>query len=180
MHYSQFGLYAVIVLLVGLSMIPMLWPQNRHHTFSQHVARHKIAIAYYIILFSIALPLLVLFFYKWFTPHVHASEWLTAFVVLAAITQYACTLVPETGGKRATVHRALAGVSGLCLIPSLLIIMASQINGSARLICGVALLAMLICLGLVVKAKGEPRNFLILQSVYFASFFVPMLYIRYL
>lgn len=61
--YKLFGILAVSILAVGLSLVVVKWPRSRHFTFSQHVAVSKQSILYYVGLFTVVLPLLVLFFY---------------------------------------------------------------------------------------------------------------------
>lgn len=86
-------------------------------TFSQHVALHRSAVLYYIGLFTVVLPLLAIFLLGWFMPTFHLSWWFGFFVVVACTTQYACTFVPETGGRKTRYHRLLAGISAVSLLP---------------------------------------------------------------
>jgi uncharacterized membrane protein len=165
---------------MGFAFITIAWPGNRHLTFSQHVARRKTSILFYILLFSATLPLLSLFFLEYFTDKIGAPIWLNAIILLSAITQYACTYIPEIGGIRSTLHRILAGISGIALIPALVIIELSSTVLLDSLFCLIGLAVMLDCICITVLAKGKPQNALLLQTFYFAGFFIPVLFIEYL
>jgi hypothetical protein len=180
--YKFFGLAAFVLIVFGLAFIILRWPQAKHMTFSQHVAVGKRSIVYYVALFSVVLPLLFLFFADWFTPAFHLSYWFTVFVTISLITQYVCTLIPEIGGWRTKYHRLLSGVSGILLVPSLLLIQFSDllsIVDKGVIIAG--FLVMLSVVYTVIKNKKqtyEPSY--IHQSLYYIGFFVPILIISYL
>lgn len=182
MNYHYFGLLATIILAFGLLLVVHRWPQGRHKTFSQHVALQRASVIYYSSLFAVVLPLLILFFIKWFTPEFGLTGWFNGLVIAGAVFQQACTLVPETGGRMTDWHRALAGLSALCLLPAQAILLCSTSVGgpAAKVIISFGLIGMLVCIWLVVRAKGTPRNFLIIQSTYFAAFLLPIMYISYI
>lgn len=181
LEYKYLGLLAVTVLILGLIIVVIKWPRGRDSTFSQHVAGQKISVFYYVMLFSIVLPLLLLFFFKWFMPEFGLSLWFGLFIVLSSITQYASTLVPETGGRKSHYHRVLAGISAILLVPALMIILtASPIGPLAKVITTVSLLAMVGIIYTIVRGKGKHPYLLLLQSAYFAAFFTPVLFISYL
>lgn len=180
-QYQIFGLAAVSIVTLGLAVIPLIWPKDRHATFSQHVARHRTATVYYSLLFAITLPLLALFFTQWFVPRFQLPGWFSALIIISCIAQFACTLVPEIGGWRSVWHRALAGVSAALLLPVISsIVTNSQVGAMARIIAFVSLCGMLITVGMVAYAKGQPRNFLFLQAGYFGLFFGAVLAATYL
>ena len=181
MPYKHLGLLSVIILSIGLLFVIYKWPLSKHQTFSQHVAQRRSSILYYIALFGITLPPFVLFFVGWFTPNFGIAPLANVFVVLSAIFQIACTLVPETGGRKTQWHRALAGLSALCLVPVLMFVAANHnVSGLPRAATFTSLGIMGYCIRLVALARGEPRNFLLVQCAYFAAFFVPILLISYL
>ena len=181
MTYKYFGLIGLLVLLCGLVFVVKKWPQSKRMTFSQHVAQHKIAVLYYIVLFSIDLPLLLLFFIGWFIPTLKLTWWFGLFIVMSSVAQYACTLIPEVGGWKSKFHRLSAGVSAFCLVPALsLLLMSDKITTPSKFITAACLLVMIGAAYLVVKYRGKPDNFLVLQASYFAAFFTPVLFISYL
>jgi hypothetical protein len=180
-EYKYLGLLSVCLLLCGLVFVIMRWPQGKHLTFSQHVAKQKQSIIYYSVLFCITLPLLLLFFVGWFSPTFNLPVWSNIFVIASSATQIACTLIPEVGGWKTKYHRALAGISAICLIPALLFIaLTSQINNLSKVL---AMLGVIIMLGIIIaliRNGGKHSHFLILQSAYFAVFFIPVLTAAYL
>ena len=179
--YKLFGILAVSILAVGLSLVVVKWPKSRHFTFSQHVAVSKQSILYYVGLFTVVLPLLVLFFLRWFVPEFELTVWFSVLVVASSVAQLACTLVPETGGRRSEYHRALAGISAILLLPALtLLLFSQQIDTLGKIISTLGLITMLAVIFTVAVHKGKPRNFLILQSLYFTAFFLPILSVAYL
>lgn len=181
MTYKYFGLVGFLVLLCGLIFVVKKWPQSKRMTFSQHVAQHKIAVLCYIVLFSVVLPLLLLFFINWFIPTFKLTWWFGLLIIMSSVAQYACTLIPEVGGWKSKYHRLLAGTSAICLMPALfLLLMSDKITTPSKFITTACLLVMIGVAYLVAKHKGKPDNFLLLQASYFAAFFAPVLFISYL
>lgn len=181
MDYKYFGLLATIILVCGLLFVIYKWPQGRHKTFSQHVAARRTSIIYYSSLFLVVLPLLLLFFIHWFTPYFGLTIWFNVFIILASVFQITCTFVPETGEQRIKWHRSLAGISAIFLVPTLIILLlAPTIGAISKILIMVALAAMLGCIYIVVQKRGNPRNFLIIQSTYYAAFLLPIVFISYL
>lgn len=181
MVYKYFGLLSIVLLIIGLITVIKKWPHNASYSFSQHVAPKKSSILYYAALFFITMPLLVLFIMKWFTPQFGVSRWFGVLTLISAVAQCICTLVPETGGRKSLYHRFFAGLSAIVLIPSSLILLLwSRIDFIDKMLLGLGVVTMLWVVTIVVRSRAQHDNFLILQSVYFASFFVPILYISYL
>lgn len=73
--FRPLGAIAVAISAAALAVLVRVWPQGTHKTFSQHAAAHRQAIVYYVVLFSVVLPLLLLFFLGWFVPALHVSRW---------------------------------------------------------------------------------------------------------
>lgn len=181
MSYKYFGLQAFLALLAGLLFIIWKWPEGKHLTFSQHVAVSKARIVYYVLLFSLVLPLLLLFFARWFVPTFALSPWFMTFMVVASLTQYGCTLIPEVGGLKTQTHRLLAGISALCLVPPLIILAtADSVATMGKLLTLGSLFVMTGIIWAVALGRGKHNYFLLLQSGYFVAFFVPVLWISYL
>lgn len=179
--YEHFGLLAFFILLSGLLFIVWKWPEGKHLTFSQHVALHEHRILYYILLFSLVLPLLLLFFVYWFVPTFQLSQWFSIFIIVASLTQYTCTLIPEVGGWKTKCHRSLAGVSALCLLPPLLLLMASDfVTMTGKLLTTLSIICMFSIIVAILRSKGTHSHFLYLQAAYFAAFFAAILSVTYL
>jgi hypothetical protein len=178
--YKFLGLLAVLILVVGLAFVVIRWPQSRHLSFSQHVALRKQSIIYYSLLFCVALPLLLLFFIGWFPPTFNLPIWFNILLITSSVTQIACTFVPEVGGWKTKYYRALAGMSGICLLPALLILFSNRIDAFSRVFVTLGIITMLGVVINATKNKGKPNNLLILQCLYYAAFFIPILTISYL
>lgn len=180
MNPKYLGLISIVALLAGLWFVVWRWPQGKHMTFSQHVAQHKSATIYYFFLFAVTLPLLNIFFIKWFTPTFDLPIWFNVFAVAASIFQVACTLLPEIAGWRTRWHQAFAGASALLLIPSPMILAGSSNVGiTARIVAAISLLVMLGVVVFAIRVKGRHTKLLTAQALYFVAFFVPILFISY-
>lgn len=177
--YKNFGLLAVLILTLGLTFLVRKWPQGKHLTFSQHAAKQRQSIGYYIGLFSVVLPLLNLFFAEWLVPMLGLSGWFTICVVVSSAAQLACTLVPEVVGWRTKWHQMLAGISALLLIPPIAIIFFSSVISTwlkvIVFVCGTVMVGVIGAASfLKSKTFGWP-----VQALYFAAFFVAVLSVTY-
>lgn len=178
---QSLGILAIFILFCGLLFLILKWPQGKHVTFSGHAARYKHTIIYYNLLFSFALPLLIIFFATWFVPVYHLSVYFLVFLVAASILQYIVTLIPRVGGRKTSYHDLLASLSALLLIPPMLFIIFSQtISLPGRGMAVIGLLVMLVLIGIALMNRREHKYFLLLQSGYFAAFFGAILAATYL
>lgn len=149
-------------------------------TFSQHVARKRSSAIYYSVLFAVALPLLYLFFADWFVPEFKLSGWFTALVLASVAAQFLCTLIPEIGGWKTTVHRVLAGISGIALLPLVaMMIVSSHISPYGRILAGITLVAMTVLLAIGLKNQQGHRYSLLLQAGYYVFFFALVFMVAY-
>lgn len=182
MEYKYFGLLALILLVLGLIFVLYRWPAEKHLTFSQRVALQKQSIVYYVILFSITLPLLLLFLVGWFQPAFKLSPWFNVFIVLSSIGQLLATLVPETTGWKVKFHRFISGMSGVLLIPMLVLMLSSdQISIMGKIITLLGIITMASVIGILMINKKETFTpSYVHQSIYYAGFFVPVLTVSYL
>lgn len=179
--FKYLGLVSCALLFTGLAFILIKWSRGRQYTFSQHIAQYKSSIIYYIVLFSITLPLLILFFLNWFSPTFGLSNWFNVWLVLAATLQLLCAFIPEIDGWKSAWHRWLAGVSAACLQPPILIVaLSSQFQIIDRVVASTSLAVMLGLMILMTRNKAQHSNFLTIQAVYYAAFFAPFLVISYL
>lgn len=179
--FKYFGLLAFILLIVGLAYVIYKWPQGNHRTFSQHVASHKNGIVYYIALFSIILPILLLFFIGWFIPTFNLPVWFTVFLVVSCVTQYACVFIPEVGGWKTKYHRILSGISGICLIPLLVILLfvpTLTMIDKVIVLCGLMVITGVLYVVMSNKKEQYEPSY-IHQSIYYIGFFIPVLMISY-
>ncbi|HMI09054.1 MAG TPA: hypothetical protein VK497_01480 [Candidatus Saccharimonadales bacterium] len=174
------GLISFFIVVCGLAFTVWRWPGGAHMTFSQHVARHKSASVYYSLLFAVALPLLYLFFVNWFVPAFKLSDWFVPVMTASVVFQFLCTFVPETGGWKTSVHRILTGISGVLLLPLVIMIITSAgVPAIGKVLAGISLIAMVLLLVVALKNQRGYSYALFLQVGYYVLFFAPILYIAY-
>lgn len=177
--FKPLGGLTVIILFAGLSFLVRRWPQTNHMTFSQHAAAYRRTILYYCALFTITLPLALLFFIRWFAPTFHLYQLFVDFIIISCVTQYICTLIPEVGKQKARIHQAFAGISAIALVPPLFMLLSSNyVYGPAKLVILICLIVMVIILGLVGINKQKYLGWK-LQAWYFAAFFFAILTLTY-
>lgn len=178
--YKPLGALAVLVIIAGLIFLVTKWPQGKHTTFSQHAAAHKHTILYYNLLFTIVLPLLLLFFIGWFVPEFSMTPWFMYFLLPATIAQYVVTVIPETGGWKTKWHRAITFISVLLLLPALVLMFVSPaFTPASKVFMLVSLLAMAGIIALLAFRNGKHKYLLYLQAGYYAAFFMPVLLVAY-
>ncbi|HRC27962.1 MAG TPA: hypothetical protein PKV96_01080 [Candidatus Saccharimonas sp.] len=177
---QHIGLLSFTLLLMGLAFTAIKLPGGLGKTFSQRVAGNRAAEVSYSLLFIVALPLLYVFFALWFVPTYSLPSIFRVFAAVSVVFQVVCTWVPERGGTMTIIHRILTGISGVALLPMVVIIANTQaIPTGLRYVAGVAFAAMLVLLGIaLVKQKGF-RYALLLQIGYYALFFGVVLSITY-
>lgn len=176
----NFGLIAAVITIIGLVFLVYKWPKGKEYTFSQHAAAHKSATIYYSALFAVMLPVLLLFFVEWFIPTFTLPLWFTIFIILSAVTQFACTLVPENGRLKSKYHRFLAFSSAILLLPAMLIMIVSRNITPAMTVLTITMMGIMVGITVFLSSvKGTHRNLLFLQTSYFACFFVAILGITY-
>jgi len=181
-NYMQHLILLIILLLVaGLAYVPRRWPGGLHMTFSQHVARHHWSIVYYIVLFLASLPLLLWFFVAWFVPERGLPDAFIWFAAVAVVFQVACTFVPETGGIKTTIHRILTGISGITMLPLMLLLVTDwHLSTLSRVVAAAALVGMLILLSIALTHQKGYHKALLLQVGYYTGFFVAILTVTYI
>jgi len=179
MPYKYFGLLAVAMLVCGLGFIIWRWPQGKHHTFSYHVATDKYKMVYYVVLFALTAPVLLGFFFGWFIPAFHLPPAFGVCLIISIAAQQACTLIPEVGGWKTICHGMLAGLAGGLLLPLLFMLLSSgYVSLLGKFLTAFCLFTMLGVIGATIAFRGR-HYALILQSVYYTAFFVPVLGISY-
>ena len=173
-------LIALLILIPGLAFVPIYWPAGIQKTFSQHVAPRQASINYYRALFLIVLPILYTYFATYLVPTLKLPTLVLYLVAASSFAQIGCTLIPETGGRKTTVHLVLAAISALLLLG----ILASLLSSSAisfldRTITDICLAVMVSVVLIVSSWKKTELPGLILQSGYFAAFFIALLFVTF-
>ena len=183
-EYKNLILLVSLITITGLWIVLKVWPYGISRTFSQHVARHKASVIYYILLFSIILPLLLLYIFKWFIPTFNPPVLFGFFLILASVSQYGCVLVPETGGRKTFIHQMLAFLAADCLLPAtFLISLTPAVSSAGRVVAVITSLLMATIIAIFVKAyiknKGQHKYLLVIQASYFALFFITLIVATY-
>lgn len=171
----------IIVLILGLTYTVTKWPGGLHMTFSQHVAIARQSAIYYAFLFLATLPLLVWFIGGWLVPQKQLPDAFLWFAYIAVVFQIVCTWFPEVGGWRTTVHRLLTGISGIAMLPLVIILAtAPSLSVPVRLSAWAALGFMVFLLAIALSNQKGYKWALLLQIGYYAAFFVVLLLATYL
>lgn len=168
------------LLIAGLTVTAIVLQGGLDKTFSQRVANNKSAEILYSLLFIVTLPLLYLFFAAWFVPEKDVNKLFLLFAATAVVFQVACTFVPERGAKMTVVHRILTGISGVALLPLVLIIaISSNLIHEIRFIAWVCLAGMCALLAVALSNQKEFKYALLLQIGYYGLFFGVILVATY-
>ncbi|HEY4964712.1 MAG TPA: hypothetical protein VIH90_08550 [Candidatus Saccharimonadales bacterium] len=179
--YKPLILLSFAILATGLSFILIKWPAGVDHTLSQHIAKRKISIIFYIVLFVIVLVPLTLFFTKWFIPNFNMSFWFSLFVWIAVISQFLCALIPEVPGWTENTHRLLAFTSATAIMPiTLLIALDSTVATLPRLFAAIGLVIMIYSVVIMGKYNARHPKVLSIQASYFAIFFAVLIAATYI
>jgi hypothetical protein len=171
----------VVVLILGLTYTVAKWPGGLHMTFSQHVAVARRSAIYYAFLFLTTLPLLVWFVGGWLVPQKQLPDAFLWFTYVAVLFQIVCTWFPEVGGWRTSVHRILTGISGVAMLPLVVILAtAPSLSMTVRSSAWIALAFMVFLLAIALSNQKGYKWALPLQIGYYAAFFVVLLLATYL
>jgi len=171
----------IALLIIGLAFTVIRWPGGMHMTFSQHAVATRWSKMYYSALFLVTLPLLMWFFAGWLVPEKHLLAAFLWFAGVAVLFQILCTFVPEEGGLKTKMHRVLTGISGVALLPLVVIIASSpSLPAVVNSLAWIGLGSMVVLLGIALKHQSGFRWALLLQVGYYAVFFVVLLAAAYL
>lgn len=171
----------ILLFIAGLTFTVTKWKGGLHMTFSRHAATSRWSKIFYASLFLVTLPLLMLFFVEWFIPTKNLPNIFLWFATIACLFQILCTWVPEEGGRKTIVHRVLTGISGISLLPLVVIIATSK--SLSTIIHNTAWFAFLVMVVLLVIALSHQKGYryaLLLQIGYYTAFFIVILTTTYL
>lgn len=165
------ALISIAFLITALSLMFVIWPGSIHKTFSQNAARNKASIRYYAVTFIVFLSMFTLVMWSAFGRWSHYKlddVWL--WYVTGATAQIVAVLVPEVGGRRTYIHRIAADVSA---ISALLVLIFIQVMSWPWVLIALPIMILIILFTLL--KKGNPRYALILQIIYFSTFFAALI-----
>lgn len=171
----------IVMLVIGLSYTLIKWPGGMHMTFSQHAAATRYSKVYYSLLFLTTLPLLMWFLVAWLMPNKNLPGVFLGFAGIAVLFQILCTWFPEEGGRKTKIHRTLTGISGIAMLPLLLIIgVSASVPMAVRGVTWFGLIVMMILLGISLRNQKAYKWALLLQVGYYAIFFAVLLLVTYI
>jgi hypothetical protein len=170
----------LLILIAGLSFTVLRWRGGLHMTFSQHAAINRSSKIFYFLLFLISLPILLLFFAVWYVPANNLPTSFLWFACMSVFFQIICNFFPEEGGTKTFIHRILTGISGIALLPMVIIIATSlQFSEIVRGVTLACLIVMGILLGIALRNQKGYRYALPLQIGYYTAFFITILVSTY-
>ena len=174
-------LLTLLLLIAGLAFTVLKWRGGLHMTFSQHAAVSRTASIYYSLLFLITLPILITFFATWYVPANNLPTAFLWFAIISALFQLLCTWFPENGGNSTKIHRILTGISGITLLPLIIMVaVSSDFSLFVRSIAWLSLIVMVFLLSIALKNQNGYRYALLLQIGYYTAFFITILASTYL
>lgn len=161
---------ASLLLVSGLSYLVHRWPAGgMRATFSQHAAASPAATKFYILLFVVSLPLLVVWHAVWLAPSSSAPYATTVLIAFAAVFQIAAACVPERK-PHILAHRALTSASVAAILLHTTTLWAS----TGRSIVALCLALMIGVVAYAVVMRDKAKYPMILQIVLYAAFFVAL------
>lgn len=170
----------IAALILGLTFTVTRWPGGLHMTFSQHVARARWSKIYYALLFLVTLPVLAWFIAAWLVPGKQLPEAFLWFTYIAVLFQILCTWFPEEGGWKTAVHRVLTGISGVAMLPLVVMLAtASSLPLFVKFTAWVAFGFMMVLLAIALSHQKGYKWALLLQVGYYAAFFLVLLVVTY-
>ncbi|MFZ1258097.1 MAG: hypothetical protein WAQ25_01375 [Candidatus Saccharimonas sp.] len=166
------GLFLVplLVLAIGLVYFIRKWPKGGvHATFSQHAASTVQATRYYIALFLVCLPPIVVWFVVWLVPTLQLPIFSVVAMIVAAAAQIIATSVPERA-PNIELHRAITAVSLVAIIITTAFLWLST---HSNMVAG-CLLMMLLIVAYASTLRDRAKYPMLLQVGFYASFFAAL------
>ena len=149
-------------------------------TFSQHAAQYKSSQIYYLILFLVVVPPFYWYMLYWFAPQFGFYILFKLVITFCAGNLLLAAFIPETVGRRATVHRFAAFSMAYMMLPAVVMIaFKTNLSAPTRIISGFLAAYML---GEIVFLKNDRRHpkMLIVQGTYVAAFHISIVAATYL
>ncbi len=178
--YKPFALLSVVLLWTALVVLLRTWPGNKTMSYSKHAAATRAGAVYYFCTFAPTLVLLFLFVDKWFVPTFHLPTIFVTLTFIAVLGQFIALLIPSTGGKMTLWHDVSSYVMFILLVPlCIMIFLGPEISLLAR---AASLLTVVYMLGswvLILMTSYFQKHYLILQTIYGASFHLVILLATY-
>lgn len=163
------GVSSIALMWLGFLVLLKKWPGNKSMTLSQHAAQTKASMIYYFLLFLFALPMFLLFIFKWFIPEFNMPFVFGVVVSLCVASQALAVIFPEIG-RFVAFHRYSAFSMALLMLPIVALIgLNASFSPVVRAVASVALVYQLIVVALLLPNRGYHKNVLLLQTTYVAA-----------
>ncbi|MCA9328829.1 hypothetical protein KC959_03585 [Candidatus Saccharibacteria bacterium] len=179
---NHLGLLSIFVSWVGQFILLKKWPGDGTMTFSQHVARKRESIIFYMVLWSFVLPAFYWFMMIPFADKLGLGILFKSFATLASIGMLGAALIPETTELKTKIHRVSAYGMAYLLCPLVFIVLIQgSISGFARVFLWVTGLWMLA--GVIrssIEKRQHGKKTLLFQAFYVMLFHVSILVAYYL
>lgn len=174
------GLLSVIILVICLTYAQLKWGPDYTKTFSRLIAQKQSSIIYYFIVFFVFLSVFSVFMVTSFIPRLALPDLFTGVYFLGVIAQLVCITVPETGGRKTTIHLSAAGVLSVSVfIQIALLVFLIDLSLLSLVVCALSLSVMLLILLAVTFKHRVTKYELGLQSLYFASYLGAIMFVSY-
>lgn len=180
-QYKYYGLISIATVWAGLIFMVYKWRGDKSMSFSLHAAADRQAYMFYLSLFLLTLPPLLLFVVFWYVPTLGLPEVFSFIAVLGVVCQLIAGIVPDMEGKQRVIHRLSAyGMSLVLMVLVGMVAWFGEIGGLMKAFCLVALIVMASLWILVVGLKKKQDAFLLYQAIYVALFHIVILTTAYL
>lgn len=155
---------------------------EKQKSISKHAAKNRKYHISYAVFEIIIVGIFALFLFGWFIPTFALNTVITVTATIAILGTVLAAIIPDVGGKRSIIHGLGAYGMAICLlVMNIALLMSPEVAAPARIITIFCTIVMLIG-GLIAATKFSylSKNMLVLQSIYFLAFHIPILAATYL
>lgn len=175
---QHLGVIALALLFIIATFILLKWPPSKRQSFSENVARKPASQWLFSISFTIVTFLYYTFLAFWLGPHLAVMPVYYFLVGASFIAQLVLTWIPARGNRMLKVHTYAALVVAIIML-LLVGTMLPSLSLLQALLSGLFLLFGLVLAYLYIFVPKARRNYLLFQLVYFASFWLLILFLTY-
>jgi hypothetical protein len=170
------GLFSVVFLAVALAVLETIWGPDYTKTFSRLVAKRRLSIAYYFVVFSIFLVLFSFFVLGWLVPKLQLSNLFVIVYLVGAISQFICVSLPEIKGLKIKVHVGAACIMlASALMQEGMLVLEAHLAQCAFIVCLASGAAMVAIWILFITKAALVKYELVVQAIYFICYLTAIL-----
>ncbi len=178
--FKSLGIFSIVLMWLGLLFLIYNWRGNKSMSFSLHAAQSRGGHIFYILLFSITLPLFFLFIINWYVPALNLPNLFTYLLIIGIIGQLIAAWVPAVGGLSEKIHNFGAYTMASMLIPLSVLVVFAKVPTTVQMIAIAGIIYMVPVWILHFNLKSIKPNYLYFQSIYIAIFHLIILMSTYL